>query len=78
MLRPSERAILHSVTYAALFDYPLRLAELHRSLMGAALDETASAAYDRDLAGRLVAAGAEVAAMTPGHLAAWIAQKVRK
>jgi hypothetical protein len=41
MLRPSERAILHSVTYAALFDYPLTLAELHRSLMGAALDETA-------------------------------------
>jgi len=41
MLRPSERAILHSVIYAALFDYPLTLAELHRSLMGVALDEAA-------------------------------------
>ncbi|HBL26735.1 MAG TPA: hypothetical protein DD490_07870 [Acidobacteria bacterium] len=42
----------------------------------AALDEQASPVYDRDLAARLVRAGAEVGAMTPGELAGWIAEKV--
>ncbi len=42
----------------------------------AALDEQASPVYDRDLAARLVRSGAHVAAMTPGELAAWIAEKV--
>ena len=32
---------------------------------------------DGILAGRLVAMGAHVAAMTPGELAEWVAQKVR-
>ena len=41
MLGPSELAILQSVTYAALFDYPLTLAELHQSSIGLNLDEAA-------------------------------------
>jgi Mg-chelatase subunit ChlD len=43
----------------------------------AALDERAEPNYDRHLAGRLVAMGAHVGAMTPGELAEWVAQKVR-
>jgi len=43
----------------------------------AALDENANPVYDRGLAGRLVQVGAHVGAMTPGELAAWIAEKVR-
>ncbi|HZV02430.1 MAG TPA: VWA domain-containing protein [Planctomycetota bacterium] len=43
----------------------------------AALDEAAAPSYDKELARRLVDAGAHVAAMTPGELAAWIAEKVR-
>jgi uncharacterized protein with von Willebrand factor type A (vWA) domain len=43
----------------------------------AALDETAVPVYDRELASRLVAVGAQIGAMTPGQLAAWIAEKVR-
>lgn len=43
----------------------------------AALDSRANPVYDRALAARLVAAGAEVGAMTPGHLAAWLAEKIR-
>jgi hypothetical protein len=48
------------------------------TLLGlAALDEQADPAYDRAVAGRLVQLGAHVAAMTPGELASWIADKVR-
>ena len=43
----------------------------------AALDERAEPSYDRTVAEHLVALGAHVAAMTPGELAAWVAQKVR-
>ncbi len=43
----------------------------------AALDQEAVPTYDRDLAQRLVNVGAHVGAMTPGELAAWIAEKVR-
>ncbi len=43
----------------------------------AALDQDAVPTYDRDLAQRLVNVGAHVGAMTPGELAAWIAEKVR-
>lgn len=43
----------------------------------AALDPDAVPNYDRDLARRLVEEGAHVGAMTPGELAAWIAEKVR-
>ncbi|QEI05532.1 VWA domain-containing protein [Pigmentiphaga aceris] len=42
----------------------------------AALDADANPAYDRDMANRLVAAGAEVGAMTPGELAGWLAEKI--
>ena len=43
----------------------------------AALDEQARPDFNRDLAQQLVNAGAHVAAMTPGALAGWIAEKVR-
>ncbi len=42
----------------------------------AALDEHANPSFDRDLAARLVAAGAEIGAMTPGQLAQWIVEKM--
>jgi Mg-chelatase subunit ChlD len=42
----------------------------------AALDEEANPTYDRDLAQRLVDAGAHVGAMTPGELAAFVAEHV--
>lgn len=44
----------------------------------AALDRDAVPAYDRDCAQRLVDVGAHVGAMTPGELATWIAEKVRR
>lgn len=43
----------------------------------AALDSKADPAYDRSMAERLVGAGAQVGAMTPGALAAWLAEKLR-
>lgn len=43
----------------------------------AALDERADPVYDKELAGKLVEAGAHVGAMTPGQLAAWLAEKLR-
>lgn len=43
----------------------------------AALDSQAQPDYDRAMARRLVEAGAEIAAMTPGELAGWLAQVVR-
>lgn len=42
----------------------------------AALDRDANPCYDRELAGQMVARGAEVGAMTPGELAGWIAEKM--
>lgn len=43
----------------------------------AALDSSANPAYDKEMAARLVREGAHVGAMTPGQLAAWLAEKVR-
>lgn len=43
----------------------------------AALDDKAEAAYDRELAGKLAELGAHVGAMTPGQLAAWLAEKLK-
>jgi len=43
----------------------------------AALDDKADAAYDRELAGKLVELGAHVGAMTPGQLATWLAEKLK-
>lgn len=42
----------------------------------AALDETATPDYDRDLGQRLADAGAHVGAMTPGHLAEFVAERI--
>ncbi|RII15923.1 VWA domain containing CoxE-like protein [Streptomyces sp. YIM 130001] len=42
----------------------------------ASLDEDAEPAYDRELAGRLAEAGAQVGAMTPSRLAEFVAEKV--
>jgi len=42
----------------------------------AALDSEAKPNYDRATAAKLVAAGAEVGAMTPGELAGWLADKI--
>lgn len=48
------------------------------TLLGlAALDYEAVPSYDRELAQQLVNMGAHVGAMTPGELAAWVAEKVR-
>lgn len=44
----------------------------------AALDERANPTYDHRVAARLVQMGWHVAAMTPGELATWVAEKVRK
>jgi Mg-chelatase subunit ChlD len=43
----------------------------------AALDSQATPAYDREMAARLVNVGAQIGAMTPGQLAAWLAEKVQ-
>lgn len=42
----------------------------------AALDEQANPDFDRALAAKLADAGAQVGAMTPGQLAAWLAEKL--
>ncbi len=55
-----------------------QLVESGVTLLGlAALDDAANPTYDRDLAERIVALGGHVAAMTPGELADWVAEKVR-
>jgi Mg-chelatase subunit ChlD len=55
-----------------------QLVESGVHLLGlAALDEQANPNYDRDLAQQLVNLGAQVGAMTPGELAAWVAEKVK-
>jgi Mg-chelatase subunit ChlD len=61
-----------------LFAAATGLVESGVTLLGlAALDERAEPTYDRGVAERLVALGAHVAAMTPGELAQWVAEKVR-
>ncbi|MDX2272492.1 MAG: VWA domain-containing protein [Cyanobacteriota bacterium] len=55
-----------------------QLLESGVTLLGlAALDQQADPVYNHELAGKLVALGAHVGAMTPGELAEWIAQKVK-
>ncbi|GAA1798637.1 VWA domain-containing protein [Actinomadura chokoriensis] len=44
----------------------------------AALDEQANPDYDRETAGRLAAEGARVGAMTPGHLAEFVAERIAR
>ncbi len=43
----------------------------------AALDSTATPCYDRDTAQALVNVGAQIAAMTPGELATWLAENLQ-
>lgn len=43
----------------------------------AALDSNAFPSYDHDTAQALVNAGAQIAAMTPGELAAWLAENLQ-
>ena len=45
--RAQELAVLRSVTYAALFDYPLTLTQLHASLIGVRADADTVAAWWR-------------------------------
>jgi Mg-chelatase subunit ChlD len=55
-----------------------QLVESGVHLLGlAALDGQANPTYDRDMAQQMVNLGAQVGAMTPGELAAWVAEKVK-
>jgi Mg-chelatase subunit ChlD len=55
-----------------------RLREAGVRLLGlAALDEEAEPAYDRKMAERLQSVGMEIAALTPGQLARWVAEVIR-
>jgi Mg-chelatase subunit ChlD len=56
-----------------------QLVESGVSMLGlAALDMEAEPVYDRQLAGKLATLGVHVGAMTPGELAAWVAERVRR
>lgn len=60
-----------------LYGVTKELTESGVKLLGlAALDATANPSYDKNTAQHMVNLGAEVAAMTPGELAQWVAQKV--
>lgn len=48
--RAQEMAVLRSVTYAALFDYPLTLSQLHASLVEVRADEESVASWWRNSA----------------------------
>lgn len=54
------------------------VAQGSRVLGLAALDQEAVPAYDRAMAARLVEVGAEIGAMTPGQLAGWLADVLKK
>ncbi len=61
-----------------LFGAARKLVESGVTCLGlAALDENANPTYDHETAARLVSMGWHVAAMTPGELAGWVAEKVR-
>jgi hypothetical protein len=61
-----------------LYSSAHRLIESGVTVLGlAALDQNANPSYDRHIAQTLVNLGASVAAMTPGELAAWVAEKVK-
>lgn len=60
-----------------LFTVAKSLIESGVTFLGlAALDNQAEPTYDHSVAGQLVKLGAHVGAMTPGELAAWVAEKV--
>jgi len=55
-----------------------RLVESGVTVLGlAALDQQANPSYNKQIAQQMVNLGAHVAAMTPGELAAWVAEKVK-
>jgi Mg-chelatase subunit ChlD len=55
------------------------LCETGAKVMGlAALDSTAAPSYDRQMAERLAAAGADIAALTPLQLAEWLMKVIRR
>ena len=54
-------------------DVPSQWRSVSRTLL-AALDEEAAPAYDRKMAQRLAGCGMEIAALTPEHLAQWLAK----
>jgi Mg-chelatase subunit ChlD len=61
-----------------LYAVTKRLVESGVTLLGlAALDSDATPHFDRDVARRMATLGAHVGAMTPGELAAFVAEKVR-
>jgi Mg-chelatase subunit ChlD len=63
---------------SALLATVSRLKEAGVKLLGlAALDEEARAAYDPHVGGKLAERGMEIAAMTPEHLAEWLAEVTR-
>lgn len=86
LIRRPRNAVVVLITDFYEGDTPGRLERVVQQLCAqgtlvlglAALDAAAVPAYDRALAARLVALGAEVGAMTPGQLAAWLAEKVRR
>ncbi len=54
-----------------------RIRESGARVLGlASLDAEANPAFDREMAGRCAAAGAEIAALTPGRLAEWVARVI--
>jgi Mg-chelatase subunit ChlD len=62
-----------------LMEQVARLAQHGVTLLGlAALDDRADPAYNKDLAKQLVKRGMHVAAMTPDHLAQWVAERVKR
>jgi Mg-chelatase subunit ChlD len=85
LIEQPERAIVVLISdfyegaSTALLVHRVRALTSQRTLvLGlAALDSEANPAYDRAMAQRLVEAGAEVGAMTPGELAGWLAGKIR-
>jgi hypothetical protein len=55
-----------------------RLIESGVTFLGlAALDARANPSFDRNIAQQMANLGAHIAAMTPGELAAWVAEKVK-
>lgn len=85
LITAPERAIVVLVSDFYEGGSPALLVSRVRALTGqrtkvlglAALDSDARPAFDRAMAQRLVDVGAEIAAMTPGELAGWLAQVIR-
>lgn len=85
LIKAPRRAVVVVISDFYEGDTPGRLEGVVRELCAqgtqvlglAALDRNAHPVYDRDLAGRLVQAGAKVGAMTPGELAGWLSETMR-